>query len=69
MEGGNADFFLDIQDTVGLLKKSVISLETRFANRALRGTCSYRDLLTADILKSVIESNVAGISRKILLGT
>lgn len=52
---------LDIQDTISLLKRSVISLESRFANRALRGTAAYRDLITADILKSAIESNVSGM--------
>lgn len=54
------DCLLDIGDTISLLKRSVVSLETRFANRALRGTASYRDLVTTEILKALIESHVNG---------
>ncbi|KAJ3261730.1 26S proteasome non-ATPase regulatory subunit [Boothiomyces macroporosus] len=48
----------DIEFTITLLERSVSSLETRFASRALRKTSSYRHLLTPEILKIVIDTYV-----------
>jgi hypothetical protein len=52
---------IEITVTVSLLERAVSSLESRFATRALRGTSSYRHLLTGDILKKVIGDYVVGI--------
>ncbi|KAJ2997851.1 26S proteasome non-ATPase regulatory subunit [Globomyces sp. JEL0801] len=52
-----------------LLERAVSSLESRFANRALRGTSDYRHLLTENILKSSIENLVQDKSLQSLLAS
>ncbi|KAI8901206.1 proteasome regulatory subunit C-terminal-domain-containing protein [Globomyces pollinis-pini] len=59
----------DIQKTTALLERAVSSLESRFANRALRGTSDYRHLLTENILKSSIENLVQDKSLQSLLAS
>ena len=48
----------EISASLSLLEKAVISLEPRFATRALRSTFAYRHSLTTEILRESIEKNV-----------